>query len=1099
MEHRHCLLCGSHLLLPALLLLLSGLNSFSAEAVLTWSPSFSENIIGYRVYAGNSSGVYDAPIGIGNQKEYTVTGLTDGTWYFAVTAVDIEGNESDYSNEVSKSIRPTTDSTPPVISGISSWIISGTDMRIIWTTNEASNSQIDYGTTTAYGESSELNGTMATTHVQVLSGLPAGALYHFRVKSTDEAGNTAVSGDHTFVTPAPADTTAPVISGVSNSNLTSTGVTIAWMTNEASNSQVEYGSTTGYGRSSTLSGSMVTAHVQALSGLSAGTLYHFRVKSTDVAGNAAASGDYTFTTPAAPDTVPPAISGISCSNLTSTDATITWITDESSDSRVEYGTTTAYDKSSALNASMVTAHTQVLTDLSAGTLYHYRVKSTDAVGNSTVSVDHTFTTAASQDEDSALFAQWLRSDAVQTGIPNGTGSESQTDQINRSPLGAEQQRLDMETVSAFHRKPKTASRWPSGWDRTPPQIMGISSHKITSTDATIVWSTSEASDAQLDYGKTTRYEGGSLAIGSMTKLHSQKLTGLAPQTQYHYRIRSRDAAGNLSISRDMVFTTASNGTAPVIGNVSVSDIAGQSARISWITDKASHSEVEFMAAGEGARRAVLGDFVTQHSITLNNLKKDTSYQFSVRSTDINGNRSWSQEYAFNTLSGSGTVVALPRFFSMQDQYELGEEVFVELALTNLGDQPASLTLSAVDSDGNLITGQGIVNPSRLRVGPQSQSATLEMDLFGEGMELNGSTGWIKVESTELDLDGFALAFGGNLNFADGTGLGSVPLTDFAFTEIEMYGPTRINVANSNLCETALTLELIKADGTARSIQYRTIKANGALVADLYKDIFTDDAPDATNYVRVRSTKGVLSFELMKKTSGDIASLSGQDLTAGGTVLYSPHYVTGGVWKTSFSVINLDSKAGKVQFEFVGENGVQIGTTRTMDIAANGKLYISDPAFFRQPNHSRTYTGYVRIVSDGVRLAASTVFGDRSGTSFSSALPLVSNPQKSVLYGHAVSSDLYRSGIAIINPNDTDAAVEIELCAADGASIEKNREVIPAGRRVAKLFTEYFPLRAGQDQTSGYIRITSDKPLASYSLFGTANLSILSAIPGKSLY
>jgi len=78
------------------------------------------------------------------------------------------------------------------------------------------------------------------------------------------------------------------------------GATITWTTNEASDSQVEYGPTTAYGRSTARNASLVTSHPQTLSGLTAGTLYHYRVKSQDAAGNLATSGDGTFTTAAPP-------------------------------------------------------------------------------------------------------------------------------------------------------------------------------------------------------------------------------------------------------------------------------------------------------------------------------------------------------------------------------------------------------------------------------------------------------------------------------------------------------------------------------------------------------------------------------------------------------------------------------------------------------------------------------------------------------------------------------------------------------------------------------------------------------------------------------
>lgn len=97
---------------------------------------------------------------------------------------------------------------------------------------------------------------------------------------------------------------------------------------------------------------------------------------------------------APPDTTPPVISNVQATAITASGATITWTTDEPSDSVVEYGLTTAYG-SSVSNATNVTSHSLPLTGLSGNTLYHYRVKSTDAAGNTTTSVDHSFQTGGS--------------------------------------------------------------------------------------------------------------------------------------------------------------------------------------------------------------------------------------------------------------------------------------------------------------------------------------------------------------------------------------------------------------------------------------------------------------------------------------------------------------------------------------------------------------------------------------------------------------------------------------------------------------------------------------------------------------------------------
>ena len=196
---------------------------------------------------------------------------------------------------------------------------------------------------------------------------------------------------------AGGDTTAPTFSDVAAGTPTSSGVTITWTTNEASDSQVEYGLTASYGSFSALldTGTMVTSHSVPLSGLTPNTLYHYRVRSRDAAGNLGTdTTDRTFTTAVAADTTGPVISNVSGGVPTSNGTIVTWTTNEPADSQVEYGTTTAYGDSTPIDNGLVTSHSVPVSGLLPSTLYHYRVRSTDAVGNPSVSGDFTFTTAA---------------------------------------------------------------------------------------------------------------------------------------------------------------------------------------------------------------------------------------------------------------------------------------------------------------------------------------------------------------------------------------------------------------------------------------------------------------------------------------------------------------------------------------------------------------------------------------------------------------------------------------------------------------------------------------------------------------------------------
>jgi hypothetical protein len=139
-------------------------------------------------------------------------------------------------------------------------------------------------------------------------------------------------------------------------------------------------------------------------------------------------------------------------------------------------------------------------------------------------------------------------------------------------------------------------------------------------------------------------------------------------------------------------------------------------------------------------------------------------------------------------------------------------------------------------------------------------------------------------------------------------------------------------------------------------------------------------------------------------------------------------------------------------------------------------------------------GYIQILSNGVRLAGSVVFGDPDKSTFSAALPMVSRLEDSIVFSQVASNETYFMGIAIINPNGTAVNVTLELYTDKGDLIASTGFPLAGGQRVAKLLTQYLPELEGENLSSGYARILSDQGIAGFALFGTQDLSVLSAIP-----
>ena len=103
-------------------------------------------------------------------------------------------------------------------------------------------------------------------------------------------------GSRTYRVTVSVSSGTPIISGVTSSNITLNSATIQWTTNVPSNSQVEYGLTKSYGNTTPVDVNLVTSHSATIENLTPNTLYHYRVKSTEIAGYQAVSSDQTFTT-----------------------------------------------------------------------------------------------------------------------------------------------------------------------------------------------------------------------------------------------------------------------------------------------------------------------------------------------------------------------------------------------------------------------------------------------------------------------------------------------------------------------------------------------------------------------------------------------------------------------------------------------------------------------------------------------------------------------------------------------------------------------------------------------------------------------------------
>jgi hypothetical protein len=104
----------------------------------------------------------------------------------------------------------------------------------------------------------------------------------------------------------PEDITPPIIKNIVVKDITLDSAVIVWEVDEQALCEVSWGLTSGYKDGTVSEDAFYREHQAKLFGLSAGTLYHFKIKCKDTNRNSAESNDQQFITLFPPDIEPPA-------------------------------------------------------------------------------------------------------------------------------------------------------------------------------------------------------------------------------------------------------------------------------------------------------------------------------------------------------------------------------------------------------------------------------------------------------------------------------------------------------------------------------------------------------------------------------------------------------------------------------------------------------------------------------------------------------------------------------------------------------------------------------------------------------------------------
>ena len=612
---------------------------------------------------------------VGNVVTYTVTGLTSGTtYYYRLRAYDIDGITG-YSNIITAITAPAS----PVASAATS--VNESSFYANWATSSgATKYYLDVSTASDFSSfvTGYENLNVSNVITYSIASLAANTTYYYRVRAANSYGTSSNSATITVLT-APS----PPVAG-SASNLGQTSFTANWASaTGATKYYLDVATTSAF-----TSGTYVTGYQNLDAGnvstytvntnLSGGTTYYYRVRSNNGTGTSTNSSVITVLT-APPDPV-----ALTATTMTQTSFKALWNTTKGATKYyIDISTSSAFDSYvtdwqnvDAGSDTTITADT----NLTAGTVYYYRVRALNASGTSgnsnvitTVTIPaEPVASAASGITPTSFYANWASVtqatkyyldvstsssfDSYVTGWQNVDVGNVTTYSVNTN--------ISAGTTYYYRVRAYNASGTSSNSNTInlitiPPQPTTLAATNVNTSSFSANWSATLGAsgyylDVATDNSFTSMVTGwNNVDAGSVT---TYSVTGLSHSTTYYYRIRAYNAGGtsiNSNIISVLIAPPAPNATAAT--NLTSSSfsanwetVSGTSGYYLDVSTDVNFSSGYFVA---GYENTDVSNVLTYPVNT--NLSAATTYYYRVRAYNTGGS-----SVSSNTITTS-TSTAYP--------------------------------------------------------------------------------------------------------------------------------------------------------------------------------------------------------------------------------------------------------------------------------------------------------------------------------------------------------------------------------------------------------------------------------------------------------
>jgi len=646
----------------------------SSELVLNWNDN-SNNETGFKVerstdnfgVPANTTLVTTTAAGA---TSYTNTGLASDTiYYYRVRATNAAG-DSGNSNVANARTLP---SIPVPPSGLTVSPLSSTSLRIDWT--DASSNENTFklersldGTTFTQIATPAANSTSHTD-----TGLAPDTTYYYRIRATNTGGDSAYSNIGNGKT-YPLPPSAPTNLGVTV--ISSSSLRLDWTDASSNETSFKVQRKTGGGSFADIGsvGANVTTFTDT--GLQANTAYTYRVFASHGGGDSPASNEATGTTLPNPPAAP---TSLTANTLSQTEIRLDWT--DASNNETGFKIERSLDAINFQPAGMVSMNVVTFTDsgLTANTSYTYRVKATNAGGDSAASpLASAITLPVPPAAPANLLASvngttvqlsWLDNSnneagfSVERKFEGGVFAEIARPAVNATSFqdtGRTPGVTYVYRVRAFnaggssaYTNESTAAILPN-----PPSAPTAASVTVLSSSS-LQFSWNDNSNNESGFVVERRTSAGAFGVVANPGANANSFTdtGLTANTTYFYHVKAVNAGGSSAFSSELSGTTLPQPPAAP-SNLQVAVHSLSQLGVTW--DDNSDNETGFRVErrvganknGPWVEVALLGVNATSYLDT--DVEPNETYTYRVKATNTGGDSAATKEVGV-TLSGSGRL------------------------------------------------------------------------------------------------------------------------------------------------------------------------------------------------------------------------------------------------------------------------------------------------------------------------------------------------------------------------------------------------------------------------------------------------------------